>query len=333
MSVQEISERSVRGVRSTDAASGLLLPVQPRVTSLILYVPVKQCSNCKGRYPAISLYFNKHKKGLGGLYYQCVWCQRAIKRIRDHTPEGRERRQEEYRRHYSKPENREKRLATARAYAQDPANKEKIRESHARTMAKPGMKEKRAAYYKEREQRPRIKKHLARYRAEYRANPENKARQKRYDAEYRKYPENRLRLQEYDKRRKENLEYRERCRVRARRLLEDPQHLATKRIRGRLYKVVRRGDKKQRSMELVGCSRADLMVYLKSTMTPDMTVADFKAGRLHIDHIKPCASFDLTDPAQQKECFHFSNLQLLWAEDNLSKGAKDYEDWLALKEK
>jgi hypothetical protein len=54
---------------------------------------------------------------------------------------------------------------------------------------------------------------------------------------------------------------------------------------------------------------------------------------MDIDHIKPCAAFDLTDPAQQKECFHFSNLQLLWAEDNLSKGAKDYEAWLASKEK
>lgn len=42
----------------------------------------------------------------------------------------------------------------------------------------------------------------------------------------------------------------------------------------------------------------------------------------HIDHIKPCASFDLTDPNQREQCFHFSNLQPMWAKDNLSKGAK-----------
>ena len=43
-------------------------------------------------------------------------------------------------------------------------------------------------------------------------------------------------------------------------------------------------------------------------------------GKWHIDHIRPCASFDLTDLEQQKECFNYSNLQPLWSEDNLIKG-------------
>ena len=42
----------------------------------------------------------------------------------------------------------------------------------------------------------------------------------------------------------------------------------------------------------------------------------------HIDHIIPCASFDLTDPDQQKKCFHYTNLQPLWAKENLIKGVK-----------
>ncbi len=45
-------------------------------------------------------------------------------------------------------------------------------------------------------------------------------------------------------------------------------------------------------------------------------------GERHIDHIKPCAEFDLNNPEEQKKCFHFSNLQPLWAEENISKGAK-----------
>jgi hypothetical protein len=42
----------------------------------------------------------------------------------------------------------------------------------------------------------------------------------------------------------------------------------------------------------------------------------------HVDHIIPCASFDLTDPEQQRQCFHYTNLQPLWAEDNLRKSDK-----------
>ncbi|NBT08982.1 MAG: hypothetical protein EBS98_09300, partial [Chitinophagia bacterium] len=42
----------------------------------------------------------------------------------------------------------------------------------------------------------------------------------------------------------------------------------------------------------------------------------------HLDHIQPCASFDLTDPSQQKKCFHYSNIQPLWAKDNWSKGSR-----------
>jgi hypothetical protein len=45
-------------------------------------------------------------------------------------------------------------------------------------------------------------------------------------------------------------------------------------------------------------------------------------GEWHIDHIRPCAAFDLTLAAEQKVCFHYSNLQPLWAEENMKKSAK-----------
>ena len=56
-----------------------------------------------------------------------------------------------------------------------------------------------------------------------------------------------------------------------------------------------------------------------------MTWEDFMNGKIHIDHIRPCASFNLNDPSQQKICFHYTNLQPLWAKDNLRKGTK----WLS----
>jgi hypothetical protein len=43
-------------------------------------------------------------------------------------------------------------------------------------------------------------------------------------------------------------------------------------------------------------------------------------GGWHIDHIVPCALFDLTRPEQQKSCFNYKNLQPLWEKDNLIKG-------------
>jgi len=44
-------------------------------------------------------------------------------------------------------------------------------------------------------------------------------------------------------------------------------------------------------------------------------------GVWHVDHIKAVANFDLEDEEEQKKCFHYTNLQPLWAEDNLKKGA------------
>ncbi len=45
-------------------------------------------------------------------------------------------------------------------------------------------------------------------------------------------------------------------------------------------------------------------------------------GKWHVDHILPCASFDLGKPEEQFKCFNYKNLQPLWATDNLKKQAK-----------
>ena len=48
----------------------------------------------------------------------------------------------------------------------------------------------------------------------------------------------------------------------------------------------------------------------------------FKWHGWHIDHIIPCAFFDLTKASHQRVCFNWQNLQPLWAKDNLSKRDK-----------
>ncbi len=99
-------------------------------------------------------------------------------------------------------------------------------------------------------------------------------------------------------------------------------------LRNRIRDAIRaKGAKKlQSSMELIGCSPAELKLHLESQFAPGMTWQNFGRKKgvqcWEIDHILPCASFDLTDPEQQRKCFHFTNLQPLWATDNRSKSDK-----------
>ena len=91
-------------------------------------------------------------------------------------------------------------------------------------------------------------------------------------------------------------------------------------LRHRVADAVRRGGsvKSARTQMLIGCSVPGLLGYLEEQFQPGMSWENY--GEWHVDHIRPCSSFDLTDPAQQLLCFHYTNLQPLWAKDNFKKG-------------
>ncbi len=93
-------------------------------------------------------------------------------------------------------------------------------------------------------------------------------------------------------------------------------------LRARVRAAITRssGAKSRRTTRLIGCSIERLRQHLEAQFAEGMTWDNH--GEWHIDHIKPCASFDLADEAQQLECFNYTNLQPLWAKYNLSKGAK-----------
>lgn len=71
---------------------------------------------------------------------------------------------------------------------------------------------------------------------------------------------------------------------------------------------------------LLGCSILEFKQHIEKQFVRGMDWNNY--GKWHIDHIKPCDSFDLSLESEQKICFHYSNLQPLWAKDNLSKGRK-----------
>jgi|TARA_R110000764_G_scaffold210012_1_gene295913 hypothetical protein len=106
------------------------------------------------------------------------------------------------------------------------------------------------------------------------------------------------------------------------RKLIDPLYRLTRSLRGRLAKAVKAGTGKKcgSTLELTGCSWSDLKSHLESQFTEGMTWDNHGYYGWHIDHIRPCASFDLTLDTEQRKCFHYTNLQPLWAEDNLKKG-------------
>ena len=76
------------------------------------------------------------------------------------------------------------------------------------------------------------------------------------------------------------------------------------------------------AIELVGCSLSELKKHLEKQFKEGMSWGNHSLYGWHIDHIKPVSSFNLIDIDEQKKCFHYTNLQPLWAEDNLSKGSK-----------
>lgn len=75
--------------------------------------------------------------------------------------------------------------------------------------------------------------------------------------------------------------------------------------------------KSEKTKALLGCDGDFLKEYLEGTKVPGKDYSN-----AHIDHIVPCSSFDLSDEEQQKKCFHYTNLQLLPAHENLAKSNK-----------
>ncbi len=107
----------------------------------------------------------------------------------------------------------------------------------------------------------------------------------------------------------------------------DPSFRIASNMRGRARKVLQGRSKAGPTLQLLGCSPTELRAHLEALFQPGMMWENYGPHEgdgtttWQIDHIKPCASFDLTDPEQQKTCFHYTNLQPLWSRDNLTKHA------------
>jgi hypothetical protein len=102
----------------------------------------------------------------------------------------------------------------------------------------------------------------------------------------------------------------------------DPVFRITSNLRSRLIISIKDNKKSDHSLNLIGCTPNELKRHIEKQFTIGMNWDNYGYYGWQIDHIIPCSSFDLSKPEEQKKCFHYTNLQPLWAEQNLSKSDK-----------
>jgi hypothetical protein len=113
---------------------------------------------------------------------------------------------------------------------------------------------------------------------------------------------------------KQHLEYQKN------RLKKDVSYKIIRYLRARIWSVLKGITKSDTTKKLIGCTIDQLKVHLENQFTEGMSWENY--GKWHVDHIRPCSSFNLTNIKEQKRCFNYTNLQPLWAVDNLIKSDK-----------
>ena len=94
-------------------------------------------------------------------------------------------------------------------------------------------------------------------------------------------------------------------------------------LRARINLALKNSQKSGHTLDLLGCSIEEFKHYLKSKFKPGMNWSNHNLHGWHIDHKIPCYMFDLSNPEEQRKCFHYTNLQPMWAKDNLRKNGRD----------
>lgn len=91
-----------------------------------------------------------------------------------------------------------------------------------------------------------------------------------------------------------------------------------------------KGIKSRKTEDLLGCAIAEARDHLESLFDEGMSWENWGLDGWHLDHIRPCISFDMSDENEQYVCFNWRNLSPLWGSENLSKNDRyEPEDEIA----
>lgn len=96
-------------------------------------------------------------------------------------------------------------------------------------------------------------------------------------------------------------------------------------MRTRIFCALKKNKKILSTMLLIGCEIDYLMYYLQNKFKNGMTWNNYGRSGWVIDHIRPCASFNLRIKSEQLKCFNYKNLQPLWNDENRKKLSDDFK--------
>jgi len=108
------------------------------------------------------------------------------------------------------------------------------------------------------------------------------------------------------------------------RYASDTQFNLAIKFRRRIYMAIRNQFTKKATttIELLGITYEEFKKYIEDKFAEGMTWENVLSGEIHLDHIKPVSLFNLEKEEEQRKAFHYTNMQPLWAKDNLEKHNK-----------
>ena len=108
----------------------------------------------------------------------------------------------------------------------------------------------------------------------------------------------------------------------AKRYKSDPAYKLRCLYGGRLRNALnyQRQGKSFPTLEYLGCEIDVFATFIEKQFTPIMNWENYEQFGWHLDHIRPCESFDFNDINQAFTCFNWRNFQPLWWDKNIAKG-------------
>lgn len=265
---------------------------------------MKICSKCKIEKQKENFY--KNKKAKDGLQHECKNCRKEY--LEEYYKENKERISQKAKEYYE--ENKEQLKKNIKEYKKE--NREKISQKN---------KEYRIENIEQiKEYRKQNIEKINQREKEYC----DKNRERIIQRKRNFYQNNRTRLLEQQRQfRQDNKEIfnkRQREYVKERRKNNPNLRIAHSLRTSTRSGIIGQGGVKSASTEkLLGCTWEEARIHIEKQFVDGMSWENYPEWE--IDHIRPLMSFDLTDPEQQRQACHYSNLQPMWAAENRSKGS------------